>query len=153
MGRNQFEIGTQELVISFASILLINAGIANFATIAQAQGEHIDLDERRAARVPHRHLHGKLGDTEFQIAVPIVCTRRSCRNCASRSHTELRATMALMAPSSKCPPRVSMLSWGPRSESELQSQGPEPDGPEYPQMAGTSSSRSRQTAARRSGAD
>ena len=66
----QFETCRQKLVNSFAAILLVVAGIANFAPSAQAQGANIDLDEHRTAPVPHRYLHGKLGDAEFQIALP-----------------------------------------------------------------------------------
>ncbi len=36
---------------------------------AHAQA-NIDLDEQRATPVPHRYIHGTLGDADFQIALP-----------------------------------------------------------------------------------
>lgn len=42
-----------------------------FATAALAQA-NIDVDEYRATPVPHRYIHGKLGDAEFQIALPVA---------------------------------------------------------------------------------
>ena len=41
--------------------------LAAFATSARA---NIDLDEHRTTPVPHRYLHGTLGDADFQIALP-----------------------------------------------------------------------------------
>ena len=40
-----------------------------FAGGAWAQS-NIDVDEQRTSPVPHRYIHGKLGDAEFQIALP-----------------------------------------------------------------------------------
>lgn len=36
----------------------------------QAQPANIDVDEQRASPVAHRYIHGRLGDAEFQIALP-----------------------------------------------------------------------------------
>jgi Tannase and feruloyl esterase len=66
----QFTAGMHRLAHALATILLVVAGIANFAPSAQAQGANIDLDEHRTTPVAHRYLHGKLGDAEFQIALP-----------------------------------------------------------------------------------
>jgi pimeloyl-ACP methyl ester carboxylesterase len=41
-----------------------------FAPSAWAQPGNIDLDEHRATPVPHRYIHGRLGDAEFQMALP-----------------------------------------------------------------------------------
>lgn len=43
--------------------------IAGFATAARAQA-NIDVDEHRTTPVPHRYIHGTLGDAKFQIALP-----------------------------------------------------------------------------------
>ena len=43
------------------------AAIAGFATAARAQA---NVDEHRTTPVPHRYIHGILGDAEFQIALP-----------------------------------------------------------------------------------
>jgi Tannase and feruloyl esterase len=45
------------------------AAIAGFATAARAQA-NIDIDEHRTTPVPHRYIHGILGDAKFQIALP-----------------------------------------------------------------------------------
>jgi hypothetical protein len=47
--------------------IAVALALAGFASSAQA---NIDLDEHRAAPVPHRYLHGTLGDAKFQIALP-----------------------------------------------------------------------------------
>jgi len=47
----------------------IAAVIAAFATAARAQA-NIDVDEHRTTPVPHRYIHGILGDAKFQIALP-----------------------------------------------------------------------------------
>ena len=47
--------------------LLAAAGSAGGAW---AQGSNVDIDEHRTSPVPHRFLHGKLGDADFQIALP-----------------------------------------------------------------------------------
>jgi hypothetical protein len=39
-------------------------------TTASAQPTIIDVDEHRASPVGHRYIHGRLGDAEFQIALP-----------------------------------------------------------------------------------
>jgi Tannase and feruloyl esterase len=67
---NRIDVGLQKLVKLFAAILLVVVGLAGFAPGAQAQGANIDLDEHRTSPVPHRYLHGRLGDAEFQIALP-----------------------------------------------------------------------------------
>ena len=45
--------------------------LAALATSAWSQGSNIDLDEVRTSPVPHRYIHGTLGDAEFQIALPL----------------------------------------------------------------------------------
>jgi Tannase and feruloyl esterase len=45
------------------------AAIAGFATAARAQA-NIDIDEHRTTPVPHRYIHGILGDAKFQMALP-----------------------------------------------------------------------------------
>jgi hypothetical protein len=47
----------------------IAAAIAASATTARAQA-NIDVDEHRTTPVPHRYIHGILGDAKFQIALP-----------------------------------------------------------------------------------
>jgi hypothetical protein len=47
----------------------IAIAIAAFATRARAQS-NIDVDEHRTVPVPHRYIHGILGDAKFQIALP-----------------------------------------------------------------------------------
>lgn len=44
--------------------------LAVFATSAWAQANNIDTDEHRTDPVPHRFIHGILGDAKFQIALP-----------------------------------------------------------------------------------
>jgi hypothetical protein len=50
-------------------MLAIALGLLLWAGNAGAQG-NIDTDEHRMSPVPHRYIHGKLGDAEFQIALP-----------------------------------------------------------------------------------
>jgi hypothetical protein len=52
---------------AFAVFLLV---LASILPGARAQGANIDLDEQRTTPVAHRYLHGRLGDAEFQIALP-----------------------------------------------------------------------------------
>ena len=47
----------------------IALAIAAFATSARAQA-NIDVDEHRTTPVPHRYIHGILGDAKFQIDLP-----------------------------------------------------------------------------------
>ncbi|HSN92221.1 MAG TPA: tannase/feruloyl esterase family alpha/beta hydrolase [Anaeromyxobacteraceae bacterium] len=54
-------------LVALAGVAL---GIAAFATVARAQPANIDVDEHLAAPVPHRYIHGRLGDASFQIALP-----------------------------------------------------------------------------------
>jgi len=49
--------------------LVVVLGIVLLTSAAHAQG-NIDVDEHRLSPVPHRYIHGKLGDAEFQIALP-----------------------------------------------------------------------------------
>src|SRR5688572_22807496 len=37
---------------------------------ALVRGQNIDIDEQRAAPVPHRYLHGILGDAKFELSLP-----------------------------------------------------------------------------------
>ena len=64
---NQLGITVRRFV-SYSVIFVI--AFAAFATGAWAQPANIDLDEHRTTPVPHRYIHGKLGDAEFQIALP-----------------------------------------------------------------------------------
>ena len=50
--------------------LAVGAASLAFATGALAQPANIDVDEHRTSPVPHRYIHGRLGDAEFQIALP-----------------------------------------------------------------------------------
>ncbi|HZA49921.1 MAG TPA: tannase/feruloyl esterase family alpha/beta hydrolase [Myxococcaceae bacterium] len=40
------------------------------ATATTAWAQKIDTDERRTDPVPHRYIHGELGDAKFQLALP-----------------------------------------------------------------------------------
>jgi predicted esterase len=64
---NRFDIAARRFVACGIALVI---ALAAFATSVQAQPANIDLDEHRTAPVPHRYLHGKLGDAEFQIALP-----------------------------------------------------------------------------------
>jgi tannase/feruloyl esterase len=44
--------------------------IAAFPTSARAQAAKVDIDEHRTTPVPHRFIHGTLGDADFQMALP-----------------------------------------------------------------------------------
>jgi len=55
---------------ALALCLALLIALATFATGVRAQPANIDLDEHRATPVPHRYIHGTLGDAEFQIALP-----------------------------------------------------------------------------------
>jgi len=68
MTRHRFRITTRRLVpLHDVAIAL---ALAAFATSARAQPANIDVDEHRDSPVPHRYLHGRLGDANFQIALP-----------------------------------------------------------------------------------
>ena len=56
-------------IVRFIASYFIAVAIAAFATSARAQA-NIDVDERRTTPVPHRYIHGILGDAKFQIALP-----------------------------------------------------------------------------------
>jgi pimeloyl-ACP methyl ester carboxylesterase len=49
--------------------LAVALALLGFATSAWAQA-NIDTDEHRSSPVPHRYIHGVLGDAKFQIALP-----------------------------------------------------------------------------------
>ncbi len=55
----------QRLVALFVWML----ALATISAGVSAQG-NIDTDEHRTTPVPHRYIHGRLGDAEFQIALP-----------------------------------------------------------------------------------
>ncbi len=55
----------------FCQLFAFVLGLALLAGTVRAQG-NIDVDEHRASPVPHRYIHGKLGDAEFQIALPVA---------------------------------------------------------------------------------
>jgi predicted esterase len=50
-------------------LFAIVVGLFVLAGGARAQG-NIDVDEHRTTPVPHRYIHGRLGDAKFQIALP-----------------------------------------------------------------------------------
>lgn len=50
--------------------LLVSCLLALLAPWAHAQAANVDTDEHRTEPVPHRYVHGRLGDAEFQIALP-----------------------------------------------------------------------------------
>lgn len=55
----------------FVLALIMSAlALAAFVPGARSQPANIDVDETRATPVPHRYIHGTLGDAEFQIALP-----------------------------------------------------------------------------------
>ena len=56
-------------IVRFIASYFIAVAIAAFATSARAQA-NIDVDEHRTTPVPHRYIHGILGDAKFQIALP-----------------------------------------------------------------------------------
>src|SRR5207237_9750613 len=56
-------------IVRFIASSVIAVAIAAFATSARTQA-NIDVDERRTTPVPHRYIHGILGDAKFQIALP-----------------------------------------------------------------------------------
>jgi len=66
MTGHRFRITTVRFVASYG----IAVALAAFATSARAQPANIDVDEHRTTPVPHRYVHGILGDAKFQIALP-----------------------------------------------------------------------------------
>jgi Tannase and feruloyl esterase len=67
MTRDHFGITVRRLVFHGIAVAVM---LAAFATSAWAQPANIDVDEHRTAPVPHRYIHGTLGDADFQIALP-----------------------------------------------------------------------------------
>ena len=61
MTRHPFTITARSVGIALA--------IAAFAISARAQS-NLDADEHRTSPVPHRYIHGILGDAKFQIVLP-----------------------------------------------------------------------------------
>ena len=63
-----FHLGrlTRRTVFRFLTFAACSLALAGGVS---AQGP-VDPDEHRTTPVPHRYLHGKLGDAEFQIALP-----------------------------------------------------------------------------------
>jgi hypothetical protein len=55
--------------LKITSVRILAVAIAALATSARAQS-NIDIDEHRLLPVPHRFIHGILGDAKFQIALP-----------------------------------------------------------------------------------
>ena len=66
MTRNHVGIAVRRWLFQLI-ILVVSFGA--FTSSAWSQG-NIDVDEHRTTPVPHRYIHGKLGDAEFQIALP-----------------------------------------------------------------------------------
>jgi len=55
---------------SFVPCLMVTIALAAMAPAAWAQAGNIYTDEHRTDPVPHRFIHGVLGDADFQIALP-----------------------------------------------------------------------------------
>jgi len=58
------------ITVRSCAFYAIAVAIAAFATSAQAQTAKVDVDEHRTTPVPHRYIHGMLGDAKFQMALP-----------------------------------------------------------------------------------
>ena len=56
---------TRRTVFRFLTVAMCSLALAGGV---HAQG-NVDTDEQRTTPVPHRSLHGRLGDAEFQIAL------------------------------------------------------------------------------------
>jgi hypothetical protein len=56
-------------VRGIAALFAFVLALSGVSSGALAQG-NIDTDEHRTTPVPHRYIHGTLGDAEFQIALP-----------------------------------------------------------------------------------
>ena len=54
----------------FVALHGIAVALAIFAFDARATPQNIDTDEFRTDPVPHRYIHGRLGDANFQIVLP-----------------------------------------------------------------------------------
>jgi pimeloyl-ACP methyl ester carboxylesterase len=67
MTRHRFRITSVRSCASYGIAAAV--AIAAFATSARAQAK-IDVDEHRTTPVPHRYIHGMLGDAKFQMALP-----------------------------------------------------------------------------------
>lgn len=67
MNRNPFGIIVRRFVVSGICAAI---ALATFATSAGGQPANIDVDEHRTTPVPHRYIHGRLGDANFQMALP-----------------------------------------------------------------------------------
>lgn len=68
MSRKSVEIRMARFALH--TIAVVALAFASFATPAWSQGSNIDVDEHRTTPVPHRYIHGTLGDADFQIALP-----------------------------------------------------------------------------------
>jgi len=67
MTRHRFRITSVRSCASYGIAAAV--AIAAFATSVRAQAK-IDVDEHRTTPVPHRYIHGMLGDAKFQMALP-----------------------------------------------------------------------------------
>src|SRR5688500_13886256 len=63
----KFDLGrlTRRTVFRFLTF-----AVGSFALAGVAGAQTIDTDQQVATPVPHRYIHGVLGDAEFQIALP-----------------------------------------------------------------------------------
>lgn len=66
----------------------IAVALALFALGAHATPQNLDTDEFRADPVPHRFIHGTLGDANFQIALPVNWNGRLLIGARGYSGTE-----------------------------------------------------------------
>jgi len=89
MTRHRFRITTRRLVPLHG--VAIALALAAFATSARAQPANIDVDEHRDSPVPHRYIHGRLGDANFQIALPDGWNGKLLIGARGFSGTELSA--------------------------------------------------------------
>ena len=106
MTRNQFGIALRRFVFQSISVAIT---LAAFATSAWAQA-NIDLDEHRTTPVPHRYIHGTLGDAEFQVALPDSWNGKLLIGARGFSGDELSAGevgFVVAGPEPPPPPRVS----------------------------------------------
>jgi pimeloyl-ACP methyl ester carboxylesterase len=68
MTRNRFSIKGRQFILQ--GLIFVAVVLAAHLKSAWAQPANIDVDEYRMDPVPHRYVHGRLGDADFQIALP-----------------------------------------------------------------------------------
>lgn len=60
----------RRFVTHYSIVVALALALAAFPVSASAQAANIDADEHRTDPVPHRFIHGTLGDADFQINLP-----------------------------------------------------------------------------------